>query len=79
MVLDWASQVVLVVKNSLAHTGRLKRCGFNPTSWEDPLEEGVATQSSILASRIQRTEEPGRLRSIGSHRAGNDRATNTLY
>ena len=28
--------------------------------WEDPLEEGMATHSSILAWRIQWTEEPGR-------------------
>ena len=35
---------------------------------EDPLEEGVATHSSILAWRIPRTEEPGGLPSIGSHR-----------
>ena len=33
---------------------------------EDPLEEGVATYSSILARRTPRTEEPGRLQSIGS-------------
>ena len=32
---------------------------------EDPLEEGVATHSSILAWRIPWTEEPGRLQSIG--------------
>ena len=32
---------------------------------EDPLEEGVATHSSILAWRIPGTEEPGRLQSIG--------------
>ena len=30
-----------------------------PLSWEDPLEEGMATHSSILAWRIPRTEEPG--------------------
>ena len=29
--------------------------------WEDPLEEGTATHSSILAWRISWTEEPGRL------------------
>ena len=29
--------------------------------WEDPLEEGMATYSSILAWRIPRTEEPGGL------------------
>ena len=36
MVLDWASQVVLVLKNSLASTGRLKKCGFNPWVWKIP-------------------------------------------
>ena len=30
-------------------------------SWEDPLEEGIVTHSSILAWRIPRTEEPGGL------------------
>ena len=39
---------------------------------EDPLEEGMATHSSILAWRIPRTEEPGGLQSIGSQRAGHD-------
>ena len=34
--------------------------------WEDPLEEGIATLSSILARKIQRTEEPGGLQSIES-------------
>ena len=35
---------------------------------EDPLEKGVATNSSILAWRIPWIEEPGRLQSMGSHR-----------
>ena len=35
---------------------------------EDPLEEGMATHSSILAWRIRWTEEPGGLQSIGSQR-----------
>ena len=39
---------------------------------EDPLEEGMATHSSILAWRIPWTEEPGRLQSMGSHRVGHD-------
>ena len=34
--------------------------------WEDPLEEGKATRSSILAWRIPWTEEPGRLQPMGS-------------
>ena len=40
--------------------------------WEDPLEEGMATHSSILAWRIPRTEEPGGLQSMGSHRVRYD-------
>ena len=36
--------------------------------WEDSLEEGLATQSSIIAWRIPRTAEPGRLQSIGLQR-----------
>ena len=44
---------------------------------EDPLEEGMATQSSILAWRIPWTEEPSGLQSMGSQRVGHDRATNT--
>ena len=39
---------------------------------EDPLEEGMATHSSILAWRIPWTEEPGRLQSMGLHRVGHD-------
>ena len=37
--------------------------------WEDPLEEGMATHSSVLAWRIPWTEEPGGLQSLGSQRA----------
>ena len=33
--------------------------------WEEPLEKGMATYSSILAWRIPWTEEPGELPSIG--------------
>ena len=40
--------------------------------WEDPLEEGMATHSSILAWRIPWTEEPGGLQSMGSQRVGHD-------
>ena len=38
--------------------------------WEDSLEEGMATHSSILAWRIPWTEEPSGLQSIGSHKVG---------
>ena len=44
--------------------------------WEDSLEKGVATLSSILAWEIPRTEEPGRLQSMESQRVKQDWATN---
>ena len=37
--------------------------------WEDPLEEGMATHSSILAWEIPWTEEPGGLQSMGSQKS----------
>ena len=40
--------------------------------WEDPLEKGKATHSSILAWKILWTDEPGRLQSMGSQRVGHD-------
>ena len=43
--------------------------------WEDPLEEGMATHSSILAWTIPCKEEPGRLQSMGSRRVGHNWAT----
>ena len=38
--------------------------------WEDPLEEGMATRSSILPEEFPWTEEPGGLQSMGSQRVG---------
>ena len=40
--------------------------------WEEPLEKGMATHSSILAWRIPWTEEPGRLQHMGSQRVRQD-------
>ena len=53
--------------------------------WEDPLQEGMATHSSVLAWRIPGMGEPGGLPSMGSHRVGHDwrdlaaAAAGTLY
>ena len=55
-----ASQVALVVKNLPANAGDL-RDAVRPLGWEDPLEEEMATHSSILAWRIPWTEQPGGL------------------
>ena len=58
-----ASWVVLVVKNLPANAGDV---GVQSLGQEDPLEEGMATYSNILARRIPWTEDPGRLPFIGS-------------
>ena len=47
--------------------------------WEDALEEGMATHSSILTWRIPWTEEPGGLWSMGSQRVGHDWATDLIW
>ena len=45
---------------------------FRYLGWEDPLENKMATHSSILAWRIPSTEEPGGLQSMGLQRVGHD-------
>ena len=57
-----------MVKNLLAvWETRIRSLG-----WEDSLEKGMATYSSIFAWRIPWTEEPGGLQSIGSQKVGHD-------
>ena len=46
--------------------------GVRSLGWEDPLEKGKATDSSSLIWKISWAEEPDRLPSIGSQRAGHD-------
>ena len=48
-----------------ASAGNARNPGLIP-GLEDPLEKGMANHSSILAWRIPRTEEPGRLQSMES-------------
>ena len=67
-LLSRVSLVTQMVKNPLAmQETRVQFLGL-----EDPLDEGMAIHSSILAWRLLQTEEPGRLQSIGSHRVGHD-------
>ena len=65
------SQMVLVLKNLLANAGDIRDTGSS-LGWVEPLEEGMATHSSILAWRIPWTKEPSRLQSMGSQRVGYD-------
>ena len=62
-----ASPVAQLVKNPPA----VRETWVCSLGWEDPLEEGMATHSSVLAWRIPWTEETGG-QSMGSQRAGHD-------
>ena len=57
----WASLMAQKVKNlpTMLESWVWSLC------WEDPLEKGTVTHSSILVWKIPRTEEPGRLQSMG--------------
>ena len=57
-----------VVKNLPA----MQETWVQSLGWEDPLEEDMATHSSILAWRTPWTEESGGLQSMGSQRVGHD-------
>ena len=63
-----------VVKNLPANAGDL-RDAVGSLGQEDPLEEGMATHSSILAWRIPWTEEPGGLQSVESKESDTTEAT----
>ena len=53
-----------MVKNLFA----IQEMQVQSLGWEDPLEKGMATHSSILPWRIPGTEEPGGLQCMGSER-----------
>ena len=62
--LYWASLVAQMVKNPPV----MQETWVQSLGWEDPLGEGMATHSSILAWRIPWREEPGGLQLIGLQR-----------
>ena len=65
--------VAQIVKNLPA----MQKTQVQSLGWEDTLEKGMATHSSILSWKISWVEEPGGLQSMGSWRVGHDRATDT--
>ena len=68
------SLVAQTVKNLPA----MQETWVQSLGWDDALEKGMATYSSILAWRIPWTEEPGRPQSMGSQRVGHNWPTNTI-
>ena len=63
---------VSLVAQTVKHLPAMWETQVRPLGWEDPLENEMATHSSILAWRIPWTEEPGRLQSMGSQRVRHD-------
>ena len=63
------------VAQSIKDSPAVRETRVRSMVWEDILEKGTATHSSILAWRIPRTEEPGGLQSMGSQRVRHDWAT----
>ena len=69
----WGSHGVGVAKNQMGkNLPAVLETWVRYLAWEDPLEEVMATHSSILAWRIPWTEELGRLQSMGSQRVRHD-------
>ena len=64
---------VLCIAGLVAQMGKnlpaMQETWVRSLGWEDPLEEGIATHSSILVWRIPWTEEPGGLQSMGSQKS----------
>ena len=71
--INGASLVAQIVKNLPA----MWETQVWSLGWEDSLEKGMAIHLSILAWKIQWTEEPGGLQSMGSQRVGHYRTTFT--
>ena len=65
---SWVSLVAQMVKNLPA----MQETQVLSLGWEDLLEKGVPTHSTILVWRISWTEEPGGLQSMGSRRVRHD-------
>ena len=65
---SWASLVAQMVK----HVPEMGETWVQSLGWEDPLEKGMATHSSILAWKTPQTEEPGGPQSMGLQRVGYD-------
>ena len=60
-----------VVKNPPANAGDTEMW-IRSLGWEDPPEEGMATDSSLIAWRIPRTEASCGLQSMGAHKVVRD-------
>ena len=57
---------------TVKHLSIMRETWVQSLGWEVPLEKEMAIHSSTMAWKIPRTEEPGRLQSMGSQRVGHN-------
>ena len=65
----WVQILVSLVAQMVKHLPAMQETQVRSLGWEDPLEKGMTTHSSILAWRIRWMKDPGGLRSMGSQKS----------
>ena len=60
---NWNTNVMALVAQMVKSLSAMQKTWVQSLSWEDPLEKEMATHPSILAWKMPRMEEPGRLQS----------------
>ena len=75
----WTSPLASLVTQMVKDLPAMQETQVRSLGLEDPLEEGMASHSNILAWEIPWTEDPGRLQSVGLQGVGYDRVTNTFF
>ena len=74
----WSNEIIYETKMSslvaqtVENLSAMQETRVQALGWEDPLEKGMATHSSILAWRIPWTEKPGGLQFVGLQRVGHN-------
>ena len=73
--LEEFSTVTSLVAQMVKRLSTMQETRVRSLGWEDPLEKEMAIHFSTIAWKIPRTEEPGRLQSMGSQKVGHDLRT----
>ena len=70
----YVTYVAALVAQAVKNLPAMQETWVQSLGWEDPLEKGMATHSSILAWEIPWTDEPSRLQPMGLQRVGHNEA-----
>ena len=68
----WSYHLASLVAQMVQNLPVMQGTQVQSLVWEDPLEKGKTTHSSVLAWRFLWTQEPGKLQSMGPQRIGHD-------